>query len=128
MMASLSIFFAVLALLLTSIGLYGVLAYMVARRTGEIGIRMALGARSGNVIWLVLREIAGQVGLGIAAGIVAVVFTSKLIGSLLYGITPNDPGNLILAVFTLLAVSALAAYVPASRAARIDPMLALREE
>ncbi len=128
LMASLSIFFAVLALLLTSIGLYGVLAYLVTGRTGEIGIRMALGARSGNVVWLVLQETAAQVAIGISAGIVAVIFTSKLIASLLYGITPNDPGNLVLSVFTLLAVSGLAAYLPALRASRIDPMLALREE
>ncbi len=128
LMASLSIFFAVLALLLTSIGLYGVLAYLVTGRTGEIGIRMALGAPSGNVVWFVLREIAGQVGIGIAAGIVAVVLTSKLIASLLYGIQPNDPGNLVLAVLALLAVSASAAYFPALRATRVDPVLALREE
>jgi predicted permease len=128
LMASLSIFFATLALLLTSIGLYGVLAYLVTGRTGEIGIRMALGARAVNVVWLVLRETATQVFIGISAGILAVIFTSKLIASLLYGVQPNDPGNLVLAVVTLLAVSALAAYVPALRATRVDPVRALREE
>ncbi len=128
LMASLSVFFAVLALLLTSIGLYGILSYAVARRSGEIGLRMALGARRGNVIWLVLHETIGHIAIGLAAGILAVLAMSRLIKSLLYGIVPNDPGNLVLAVLILTAVAMLAAYLPAWRASRLDPMLALREE
>jgi predicted permease len=128
LMASLSIFFGTLALLLTSIGLYGTLAYAVTRRTGEIGIRIALGARGREVVWLVLRGTVGLVGLGTLAGIAAVIAASRLVRSLLYGVEPNDPGNLILAVTALLLVAALAAYVPARRASRLDPTVALREE
>ncbi|HEX7361197.1 MAG TPA: ABC transporter permease [Bryobacteraceae bacterium] len=128
MMASLSIFFGLLALLLTSVGLYGILAYAVTRRTGEIGIRMALGARGHEVVWIVLRETLGPVAVGIAVGTVAVLALSRLIAGLLYGIRPNDPGNLLLAVFALLFVGAAAAYIPARRASRIDPAVALREE
>lgn len=128
LMASLSIFFGTLALLLTSIGLYGTLAYTVTRRTGEIGIRMALGARGREVVWLVLRGTIGLVGLGTAVGIAAVIAASRLVRSLLYGVQPNDPGNLILAVCTLFLVAALAAYIPARRASHLDPTVALREE
>jgi predicted permease len=128
MMASLSIFFGVLALLLTSVGLYGILAYAVKRRTSEIGIRMALGARGHEVVWLVLRETIAHVAAGVALGVAAVLALSRLIASLLYGIRPSDPGNLLLAVFALLFVGAAAAYMPARRASRIDPAVALREE
>lgn len=128
LMASLSIFFGTLALLLTSIGLYGTLAYAVTRRTGEIGIRMALGARGREVVWLVLRGTVGLVGVGTAVGIAAVVAASRLVRSLLYGVQPNDPGNLILAICALLLVAAVAAYMPARRASRLDPTVALREE
>lgn len=128
LMASLSLFFGVLALLLTSIGLYGILGYTVARRTGEIGVRMALGAKGRDVIWLVLRETAGHIAIGIGVGIAAVFLLSRLVASLLYGIQPNDPGNLILAIAVLTATALLASYLPARRASRLDPMLALREE
>jgi len=128
LMASLSSFFGVLALLLTSIGLYGILSYAVARRTGEIGVRIALGARERDVIWLVLRETVGHVTAGVGIGIVAALSLSKLVASLLYGIRPNDPGNLILAVVVFAAIAMLASYLPARRAGRLDPMRALREE
>src|SRR5260370_23058049 len=128
LMSSLSIFFGVLALLLTSIGLYGILAYAVTRRTGEIGIRMALGAQRHNVIWLVVRETLRHVAIGAVAGVGAVLVTSHLIASFLYGVRPNDPLTIAVAVFTLASVAATAACLPARRASRLDPMTALREE
>lgn len=128
LLASLSVFFGVLALLLTSVGLYGVLAYSVTRRTGEIGIRMALGAQRRNVVLLVVRETFAHVVAGIAVGVMLVLLLSKLVAGLLYGIQPNDPGNLVLAVGVFLVVAAGAAYLPARRASGLDPMMALREE
>jgi ABC-type antimicrobial peptide transport system permease subunit len=128
LLASLSVFFGVLALLLTSVGLYGVLAYSVTRRTGEIGLRMALGAHRRNVVLLVVRGTLGHVVAGIAVGVMLVLLLSKLVAGLLYGIRPNDPGNLVLAVAVFLVVAAGAAYLPARRASRLDPMMALREE
>jgi predicted permease len=128
LMASLSIFFGSLALLLTAIGLYGILAYSVTRRAGEIGIRMALGARRGNVIWLVLRGAVGYVLGGIAMGAVAVLAASRVVASLLYGVRPNDPGNLVTAIVVLLFVAALAAFFPSLRASRVDPAISLRQE
>jgi predicted permease len=128
LMASLSIFFGTLALLLTSIGLYGTLAYTVTRRSGEIGVRMALGAPGVNVIWMVLREAMGYVLGGIMIGTIAVVAASRLIASLLYGIRPNDPGNLAAAIIVLLFVTALAAFLPSLRASRVDPAISLRQE
>jgi predicted permease len=128
LMASLSIFFGVLALLLTSIGLYGILAYTVTRRTGEIGIRMALGARQSQVIWLVLRSAIIYVLGGIGIGVIAVLATSRLVTALLYGIRPNDPGNLIGAMLALLIVAASASVFPSPRASRVDPATSLRQE
>jgi predicted permease len=128
LMASLSIFFGCLALLLTSIGLYGILAYTVTRRAGEIGIRMALGARRSNVIWLVLRGAVGYVLGGIVIGAIAVLAASRVVASLLYGVRPNDPGNLVAAVVALLFVTALAALLPSLRASRVDPAISLRQE
>jgi predicted permease len=128
LMAVLSVFFGVLAMLLTSIGLYGILAYAVTRRTGEIGVRMALGAQRHNVIWLVLRETLGHVAAGIAVGIVAVLATARLVASLLYGVRPRDPATLLMAVFALAITAAVAAWLPARRATRLDPMTALRDE
>jgi predicted permease len=128
LMASLSVFFGVLALLLSAIGLYGILAYAGARRAGEIGVRMALGAKRSSVVLLVVREAVSQVAIGIAIGVIAVLATSRLVASLLYGIQPNDPGNLLLAVASFLLIAAAAAYLPARRASRLDPLQALREE
>ena len=126
--AYLSVFFAVLALLLTAVGLYGILAYSVSRRTGEIGIRMALGAQRANVVWLVIREAMGHTTAGAAVGIAAVMASSKLIASLLYGVRPNDPSTMSLAILVLALVCGIAAWIPARRASRLDPMVALREE
>jgi predicted permease len=126
--AYLSVFFAALALLLTSIGLYGILAYSVSRRTSEIGVRMALGASPANVVWLVIREVMGHTTGGTVAGIAAVALSSKLIKSLLYGVHPNNPVALFEAVAALTLVCIAAAWIPARRASRLDPMVALREE
>jgi len=128
LMASLSIFFGTLGLLLTSIGLYGVLAYTVTRRAGEIGIRMALGARRGQVVWLVLRDALSYVLAGIAVGIVAILAGARVVSSLLYGIQPNDTGNIVAAIIILLLVTALAAFLPSVRASRVDPAISLRRE
>ncbi len=128
LMASLSIFFGVLALLLTAIGLYGILAYTVTRRTGEIGIRMALGAPRVNVIWLVVRSAIGCVLAGIIIGTVATLATSRVVASFLYDMQPNDPGNFVAAITALLLVAIFAALLPALRASRIDPSISLRQE
>ncbi len=128
LMALLSLFFGALALLLTSIGLYGVLAYSVAQRTNEIGLRMALGAQRRDVISLVMRESMVHVVIGIGAGMIAVFGTSRLVETMLYGIRPNDAGNLILAVVVFLVVAGTAAYLPARRASHLEPLRALREE
>ena len=121
-------FFGLLALLLASIGLYGVMSYAVARRTNEIGLRMALGAQRGNVINMVLRESMLLVVLGVLIGLGAVLATTRFVSTMLYGLTPTDPATISLAVLVLLAVSALAGYLPARRAAQVDPLVALRYE
>ena len=126
--AYLSIFIGALALLLTSVGLYGILAYSVQRRTGEIGIRMALGAQRNSVVWLIVREAMGHTVAGLAAGIVVVIATSKVVKALLYGVKPNDPATIAAAVGILVLVCIVAASLPARRATRLDPMQALRED
>ncbi|HEY8224365.1 MAG TPA: ABC transporter permease [Pyrinomonadaceae bacterium] len=128
LIARLASFFGVLALLLACIGLYGLMSYAVARRTNEIGIRMALGARSTNVLWLILREAMTLVLIGLALGLVASLVTSKTAKTLLFGLKPNDPLTIAMASVLLLAVAVFAGYLPARRAARVDPMTALREE
>jgi putative ABC transport system permease protein len=128
MVALLSAFFGGLALLLAMIGLYGVTAYGVARRQAEIGIRVALGAQPGSVIWLVLREVAVIMGLGTALGLTASLAASRLVTSLLYGVKPHDAMPMVIAAVLLVIAAGVAAYVPAYRAARLDPMSALREE
>lgn len=126
--AYLSLFFAGLALLLTAVGLYGILAYNVSRRTSEIGIRMALGAQRSNVIWIVIRDAMSSASAGALIGIAAVIAASKLLTSLLYEVRPNDPATMVMAVVTLGLVCGFAAWLPARRACRLDPMVALREE
>jgi predicted permease len=120
--------FAVLALVIACVGLYGTVSYNVARRTGEIGIRMALGAQRRGVVWMVLREVLLLAAAGLAIGLLTALVTSKFVASFLYGMKPNDPQALTLAVVTLLAAALLAGYVPARKASRIDPMTALRHE
>jgi predicted permease len=120
--------FAVLALMIAAVGLYGTMSYNVARRTGEIGIRMALGAQRGTVIWMVLREVLILAAVGLAISVPAAFLTSKLVESFLFGMKPNDPLAMTLAVATLLSAALLAGYLPARKASRIDPMIALRHE
>src|SRR5262249_50835084 len=120
--------FAVLALVIACVGLYGTMAYTVARRTGEIGIRMALGARRGAVVWIVLREVLVMAIVGLVIGMGWALGTSKLVESFLWGMKRNDPTALVLAVTILLCAAIVAGYMPARRASRIDPMVALRHE
>jgi predicted permease len=120
--------FACLALLLASLGLYGVLSYAVARRTQEIGVRMALGARSVEVAGLVLRDALKVVALGIVAGVAAASWATRMLHSLLFDVSASDPATGALVLAVLLAVTLAAAYLPARRAARVDPITALRSE
>jgi predicted permease len=128
LLATLSSFFGALALLLASIGLYGVMASRVQRRTREIGIRMSLGATRGSVMWMVLRSCLLLVGAGIAAGVGLSLVLSKLLTTLLFGVPPRDPVSIAAAAIVLTIVAALAGYIPARRASRVDPIIALRYE
>jgi predicted permease len=128
LMATLSGLFGVLALLLASIGLYGILSYGVASRTKEIGIRMALGAQAREVLRLVLREALLLVLIGVAVGLPIVFAAARFAASLLFGLTPTDPLSLSLAALLLFAVAMVASYLPARRATKVDPLVALRYE
>jgi predicted permease len=128
LMATLSGFFGGLALLLACIGLYGILSYSVASRTNEIGIRMALGARSRDVLWLILREALLLVIVGVAVGLPMIFALTRLASTLLFGLTPTDPVSLLSAALLMLAVAMVAGYLPSRRATRVDPMVALRCE
>jgi predicted permease len=128
MIATLSTVFGALATLLAVIGLYGVMAFLVTRRAREIGIRMALGAQSFNVLWLVMREVLTLVAAGIAVGVPASIALTSLVRTQLYGVEPGDPLSLALATLLLAAVSVLAGYLPARRAASYDPVRVLRYE
>jgi len=120
--------FAVLALLIACVGLYGTMSYNIARRTGEVGIRMALGAQRRTVVWMVLREVLVLAGGGLAFGIPIALGTSRFVASLLYQVKPNDSGALAAAVGIILGAALVAGYIPAYRASRIDPMVAVRHE
>ena len=128
LVATLSSAFGVLATLLAVIGLYGVMAYAVARRTREIGVRMALGAVQGDVLWLVMREVLALVGAGLLIGLAGAVALSRFVASQLYGVTSNDPTTILVAVVTLSLAAIIAGYVPAWRATRVNPVVALRYE
>ncbi len=128
MMALLSVFFAAGALLVTAIGLYGTLSYRTARRTSEIGIRIALGSRRLQVVSLVLRQNATLTLLGAAGGLIAALLASRALASMLYGTSPHDPLVLAAATLLLSLVAAIASLLPAIRAARINPLTAIRAE
>jgi predicted permease len=128
MMALLAVFFAGCALLVTAIGLYGTLAYATARRTSEIGIRMALGARRAGVVAMVFRENVLIAAVGTGAGLIAAVLASRALASFLYETSPRDPSVLVFSVAALAFIASAASILPALRAARIDPMRALRNE
>ncbi len=126
--AMLSEFFGGLALLLVAIGLYGLMAYTVSRRTREIGIRMALGAEQRGVLWMVMRESLALVIAGVAIGLPAALAAPRLISSMLFGLTPTDPPTIGMATLAMIGVTLLAAYLPARRASKVEPMVALRYE
>ena len=126
--ALLSGFFAALALLLASIGLYGLMSYGVTRRTREIGVRVALGAQQGSVRWMILRETLALTLFGMAIGIPSGLAATRLIASMLFGLSPSDLPTIVIACVLLLAVAFVAGYLPARRASSIDPILALRTE
>jgi predicted permease len=128
MFAILASAFGLLALLLTAIGIYGVVAYQVTRRTGEIGMRMALGAQRADVLWMVMRETLWILAAGGALGLPAAVAVARLLRSLLFGLAPSDPASIVTAAAALAMASALAAFLPARRAASLSPMDALRHE
>ena len=120
--------FGVLALALASVGIYGIMAYSVANRRNEIGIRMALGAQPGQVRGMILRESTGLALAGILVGLAAALLLARLVKSMLYGIEPYDPLSLVAGVLLLLTVAVAAGWIPARRAARVQPMDALRHE
>jgi macrolide transport system ATP-binding/permease protein len=126
--AKLSTGFAVLALLIACVGLYGTMSYSVAQQVGEIGIRMALGAQRGAVVWMVLRRVLILAAVGLAISVPAALIGTRLVKSFLFETQPNDPGTLALAGVVLLSAAILAGYAPARRASRIDPLAALRQE
>ncbi len=128
LLATLSSFFGALALLLACVGLYGLIAFAVARRTAEIGIRLALGARRDHILWLVLRDTLWLTLAGIGAGVPLALWAAQYAKSVLFGISTADPLTIAATIALLLSVAALAGYMPARRALRVDPMLALRYE
>jgi ABC-type antimicrobial peptide transport system permease subunit len=128
MIASLSSGFSLIATALAVIGLYGVMAYMVMQRAREIGIRIALGAIAGRVIWLVMHEVALLVALGMAVALPLILILNRLVRSELYGIQPNDLSSIALAILVLTCAALPAGYIPARRATAYDPMQVLRCE
>ncbi|MEO7363069.1 MAG: ADOP family duplicated permease, partial [Gemmatimonadaceae bacterium] len=128
LLATLSAFFGVLALLLAMIGLYGTMSYGISRRRNEIGIRLALGAERAKVMRMVLGDVARMLGIGLVIGVAGAMATSKYVASLLFGVKPNDVLTLVLSAALLAVVALVAGAIPAWRAARLDPMLALRED
>ncbi len=128
LMAQLVSFFGALALVLASVGLYGVMAHAVGRRTSEIGIRMALGAERSSILWMVLREAMFQVAVGVAIGIPAALAAGRFVSSMLYGVEATDPLSILVATAVMLVTALVAGYIPAYQATKVDPMVALRYE
>jgi predicted permease len=128
LLATLTTFFGLLAMTLSAVGLYGVVSYGVAQRTGEIGLRMALGASRGSILSLTLGETAATAGAGMLLGIATALMASRFVAGMLYGITPADTASLAAAIAILTGVSLIAGFLPARRASRVDPMVALRYE
>jgi ABC-type antimicrobial peptide transport system permease subunit len=128
MFAGLSSLFGLVALLLVAVGLYGTLAYAVTQRTGEIGIRVALGATRLRLLWMVLRESLVLSGCGLFIGLPAALFLGGLAASRLFGVEAHDSLTVMMTVGTVLATAVVAGFVPAQRASRIDPLLAIRHE
>jgi putative ABC transport system permease protein len=120
--------FSLLAMMLASVGIYGVMHYSVAQRTHEIGVRMALGARPANVVGMVIGQGISLAAMGLVAGLAGAWWLTRLLASLLFGITASDPLTFGIAAFLLTAVAVLASLIPAWRAARVDPLAALRCE
>ncbi|MGH7226618.1 MAG: FtsX-like permease family protein, partial [Gemmataceae bacterium] len=128
LIARLSAFFGLLAVLLACIGIYGLMSYAVTRRTNEIGIRLALGARPGDVLRMVLRETLVLVGIGLAIGVPVALGCGRWAASMLYDLKPTDPATVLVAVVLLFLVGLSAGFLPARRASKVDPMTALRHE
>jgi ABC-type antimicrobial peptide transport system permease subunit len=128
LIAMLSAGFGGLATVLAAIGLYGVMAFVVVRRTKEIGVRMALGAGRRSVVWMVMKEVLLLLGIGLAIGVPAAMALGRFVSAQLYGVQANDPWVAAIAVLLLTAIATFAGLVPARRASRIDPILALRYE
>jgi predicted permease len=128
LLAQLSTLFGIIAALLACVGIYGVMSYGIARRTNEFGVRMAMGANRADVLWMVLREALWVAAVGVAIGIALAVASSRLVNSVLFGLTPNDPIAIGAATAVMIGVALFAGWLPARRATRIDPMIALRHE
>jgi len=128
LMAQVAGLFSLLALLLACVGLYGTMSHAVAQRTNEIGIRMALGARIADVIAMLMRETGWIVGAGVGIGLLGAAAVTRTVSTLLFGLTPSDPSTIAFAAFLLATAAAIAAYLPARRASRVDPIVALRHE
>jgi len=120
--------FAFLALFLSSLGIYGVLAYDLSQRTREIGVRGAIGASSGQIVGLILKQGLWKAGIGVVIGLVGAFFLSRYMTTMLFGVKPTDPSVYAVVSLVLIAVALLASYLPARRAAKIDPLVALRDE
>jgi putative ABC transport system permease protein len=125
-LATLSAFFGGLALLLAMLGLYGALSYLVTQRQTEFGVRMALGAQPRSILWLVMRQVASILLIGIVAGVAISLAATRVLQSMLFGLGPRDTGTMLAAVGILTAVALVAGYLPARRATKVDPMVALR--
>jgi len=126
--ASLLALFTAFGILLAGIGVYGVVSYLVAQRTSEIGLRMALGAQRADVLWMVIKQGLGMASVGAAVGLLGAWALRAVVAQLVFGISPADPGTFLAAALLLIGFAIAASYIPARRAAKIDPMVALRYE